>query len=109
MMADAFADLLRRLSLDVPSLANELRRLLQLRKQLERVYEADFGDGVATSFDFPHAFGTYALFAIIWDNATRTKQVLAVESMPDLNTYRVSVAIAPTSKQLHILIGRARG
>jgi hypothetical protein len=34
---DAFLDLLRRLSLDVTTLANELRRLLAMRVQLEQV------------------------------------------------------------------------
>lgn len=72
-------------------------------------FEADFGDGVATSFDFAHGFGTYAVHAVIWDNATRTRQALATESMLDLNTYRVLLGAPPAAGALHIAIARMRG
>jgi hypothetical protein len=44
---DAFADLLRRLSLNVPALANELRRLLAIRPQLEELVQEDWSDEIA--------------------------------------------------------------
>lgn len=72
-------------------------------------FEADFGDGVATTFDFAHGFGTYAVHAVVWDNATRTRQALATESMLDLNTYRVVLGAPPAASSLHIAIARMRG
>lgn len=72
-------------------------------------YESDFGDGVATTFNFTHGFGTHAVEAEIWDVATHTRQVGATESTPDVNTYRVVVAVAPSASQYHIAIARKRG
>jgi len=75
----------------------------------EPPFEADFGDGVATTFDFAHNFNTYAVRAVIWDNATRTVQALATESMLTLNTYRVVLGAPPAASALHVAIGRLRG
>lgn len=72
-------------------------------------YESDFGDGVATTFNFTHGFGTHAVEAEIWDVATKTRQTGATESTPDVNTYRVVVAAAPSASQYHIAIARKRG
>jgi hypothetical protein len=75
----------------------------------EPVFEADYGDGVATVFNFVHNFGTYAVVATSWDNATRTRQALATESMPDVNTYRITLGAPPAASALHVAIGRLRG
>ncbi len=75
----------------------------------EPAFEADYGDGVATVFDFAHNFGTYAVVATSWDNATRTVQALATESMPDVNTYRITLGAPPAASALHVAIGRLRG
>lgn len=72
-------------------------------------FEANFGDGVATVFNFAHGFGTFAVHAVIWDNATRTRQALATEVMVDVNTYRVTLGAPPAASALHIAIARMRG
>lgn len=72
-------------------------------------FEADFGDGASTTFTFTHGFSTYGVLAVIWDNATRTRQPLATESTPTTNTYQVAVASPPAVNELHIMISRGRG
>lgn len=80
-----------------------------LDELIEPPFEADYGDGVATVFNFVHNFGTYAVVATSWDNATRTVQALATESMPDVNTYRITLGAPPAASALHVAIGRLRG
>jgi hypothetical protein len=75
----------------------------------EPPFEADYGDGAAVTFNFAHNFGTYAVVATSWDNATRTRQVLATESTPDVNTYRITLGAPPAASALHVAIGRLRG
>lgn len=75
----------------------------------EPPFEADYGDGASTVFNFVHNFGTYAVKAVSWDNATRTVQALATESMPDVNTYRITLGAPPALNALHVAIARLRG
>ena len=70
-------------------------------------YEADLGDGSATSFTVTHNLGTKAVHVAVFRNASPYDEIDVYVSRPTVNTVTVEPDEVWSSSQYHVIVSKA--
>jgi hypothetical protein len=69
-------------------------------------YEADVGDGSATTILVAHKLGTRAVQVTLYANASPFAEVVPTVRHTDVDTITLVFGVAPTANQYHVAVSR---